>query len=286
MNETYSGFLAGEALSKVSTTEKFCCANHARGVDVLAERCGGMEAGVQSVGKGNVFDVTVDPNDCAAWEDAIMSNGCTPDEGKGWETIGLYLAGKANHKCGVQFLEKYPAAYAAASDTSLDLFAGMEAGLNILFGNDQQSYLQGYLPFSTLTLAVTNNQVFENKMISTGPKLIVLPPTAHEQECKDNNFAVCERSTTDDSEVPLVSVGSPPSPTVTVTVGTTIETPVVAPETPTIPMDPPAPTSSESEVTTDPSSRALSQITADYSYHITLAFGGIILAVGGLILAN
>ncbi len=278
MNETYSGFLAGEALSKVSTTEKFCCANHARGVDVLAERCGGMEAGVQSVGKGNVFDVTVDPNDCAAWEDAITSGGCTPDEGKGWETIGLYLAGKANHKCGVQFLEKYPATYAAASDTSLDLFAGMEAGLNILFGNDQQSYLQGYLPFATLTLAVTNNQVFENKMISTGPRLVVLPPTAHEQECKDNNFAVCER--TDDSEVPVVV--SPPSPTVSVTPLPLDETPDETPETPTIPMDPP-----ESEVTTeDPSSRALSQITADYSYHITLAFGGIILAVGGLILAN
>ena len=283
MNETYSGFLAGEALAKVSTTEKFCCANHARGVDVLAERCGGMEAGVESVGKGNTFDVTVDPNDCAAWEDAIMSGGCTPDEGKGWETIGLYLAGKANHKCGVQFLEKHPAAYAAASDTSLDLFAGMEAGLNILFGSDQQSYLQGYLPFATLTLAVTNNQIFENKMISTGPKLIVLPPTVHEQECKDNNFAVCER--TDDSEVPLVSVGGPPSPTVSVILAPA-PTPDETPETPTMPVDPPAPTSSESEVTTDPSSRALSQITADYNYHITLAFGGIILAVGGLILAN
>ena len=116
-------------------------------------------------------------------------------------------------------------------------------------------------------------------MISTGPKLIVLPPTAHEQECKDNNFAVCER--TDDSEVQVVV--SPPAPTFSLNPA---PAPAETPETPTIPMDTPAPTSSESEVTTDPSSRALSQITADYSYHITLAFGGIILAVGGLILAN
>ncbi|KAL7498231.1 hypothetical protein ACHAWT_006365 [Skeletonema menzelii] len=281
-NETTSGFLAGYALANVVTTEKFCCANHARGVDVLAERCGGMEAGVQSLGKGNVFDVTVDPNDCDAWENAIISGGCSPDEGKGWETIGVYMAGMANHKCGVQFLEKYPATYADASDISLDLFAGMEAGLNILFGSDQQSYLQGYLPFSSLTLAVTNDQIFENKMISTGPKLVTSPPSAHDQECKDNNFAVCERT----DSVPLISV--PSAPVVTPVGPPDDSVPSVTPvDSPAIPsgtsLDPPAPSP---DATAGPLSRALSQITADYSYHITLAFGGIILAVGGMILAN
>ena len=194
------------------------------------------------------------------------------------------------YKCGVQFLEKYNATYADASDISLDLFAGMESGLNILFGSDQQSYLQGYLPFSSLTLAVTNDQLFENKMISTGPKLVTSPPSAHDQECKDNNFAVCERG----DSVPMISVPSGP-------VVTPVEPPTdsvpgdVMPSAPAdTPIDPPASPSESSadppapspDATMDPSSRALSQITADYSYHITLAFGGIILAVGGLVLAN
>lgn len=194
VNETYAGYVAGDALAKVPTTEKFCCANHARGVDVLADRCGGMEAGVIANGKGSaVFDVTVDPNDCAAWKEAILEN-CSPNEGKDWLTIGVYMAGKANHKCGIEFLNENPEsrlAFATASDLSTDLYDAMADGLNVLFGMDQQSYLQGYLPFSVLTLAATNNQMFENKVIETGPRLVTEPPTEHQTACADNSFKVC-----------------------------------------------------------------------------------------------
>mmetsp|Transcript_13224 Transcript_13224/g.32133 ORF Transcript_13224/g.32133 Transcript_13224/m.32133 type:complete len:370 (-) Transcript_13224:205-1314(-) len=271
MNNTLSGYMAGEALAKVNSTEKFCCSNHAPGVDVLAERCGGMAAGVEANGKLNTFDVTVDPDDCIAWEEAIISGGCTPDEGKDWSTIGLYLAGKANHKCGVQFLEKYPAAYVDASDVSQDLYAGMTAGLNVLFGIDQQSYLQGYMPFSTLTLAVTNNQMIENNIIQTGPKLITEPPSSHDQECESNKYEVCERTETVVDHPPLITTPG--------------ATPVESPTTSTPAVDPPAPSPATPQPS-EPSSRALSQIAGDYSHHLTLAVGGFILAVGGLILAN
>ena len=48
-NETMAGYQAGEALAQVETTETFCCANHASGVDVLVERCGGMLKGVEVI---------------------------------------------------------------------------------------------------------------------------------------------------------------------------------------------------------------------------------------------
>ena len=46
-NETMAGYQAGEALAEVETTETFCCANHAVGVDVLVDRCGGFMKGIE-----------------------------------------------------------------------------------------------------------------------------------------------------------------------------------------------------------------------------------------------
>jgi len=263
-DETDAGYSAGEALAKVSTTEKFCCSNHAPGVDVLNDRCGGMTSGVEENGKSNTFDVPVNPNDCDAWKSAILES-CTPDEGKDWSTIGLYLAGQANHKCGVEFLNEYKAAYAVASDVSKDLYAGMKEGLNILFGIDQQSYLQGYLPFSHLTLAVTNDQMIENDFIQTGPHQVTEPPSEHFEECAENNFEVCSG----DDDAPLLTTSD----------GEVVDIPTTG-----------DPTVDESTQTTDdtsptPSSRSLRQST-DYTHHITLAFGGIIMAIGGYLLAN
>ena len=189
-DETDAGYSAGEALAKVQSTEKFCCSNHAPGVDVLNDRCGAMKSGVEENGKSNTFDVPVDSNDCDAWKNAILES-CTPDEGKDWSTVGLYFPGQPNHKCGVEFLREYNAAYAVASDVSTDLYEGMKEGLNILFGIDQQSYLQGYLPFSHLTLAVTNDQMIENDYIQTGPHQVTEPPSEHFEECAANDFEVC-----------------------------------------------------------------------------------------------
>lgn len=265
-DETDAGYSAGEALAKVSTTEKFCCSNHAPGVDVLNDRCGGMTSGVEENGKSNTSDVPVNPNDCDAWKSAILES-CSPDEGKDWSTIGLYLAGQANHKCGVEFLNEYKAAYAVASDVSKDLYAGMKEGLNILFGIDQQSYLQGYLPFSHLTLAVTNDQMIENDYIQTGPHQVTEPPSEHFEECAENNFEVC--GSDDEDDAPLLTTSD----------GEVVDTP--AADEPTV--DESTPTTDDTSPT--PSSRSLRQST-DYTHHITLAFGGIIMAIGGYLLAN
>ena len=261
-DETDAGYSAGEALAKVSNIEKFCCTNDQPDISVLEKRCGAMKSGVEENGKSNTFDVPVDTNDCDAWKNAILE-GCSPDEGKDWSTVGLYFPGQPNHKCGVEFLREYDAAYAVASDVSKDLYAGMKDGLNILFGIDQQSYLQGYLPFSHLTLAFTNDQMIENDYIQTGPHQVTEPPSEHFEECAENNFEVCG---SDDDDAPLLTTSD----------GEVVDTPA-----------PDDPTADELTPTTDdtPSSRSLRQST-DYTHHITLAFGGIIMAIGGYLLAN
>jgi len=260
-DETDAGYSAGEALAKVPSTEKFCCTNDQPNISVLKKRCDAMKSGVEENGKSNTIDVTVDSNDCDAWKTAIVES-CSPDESKDWSTVGLYFPGQPNHKCGVEFLREYNAAYAVASDVSEDLYEGMSDGLNILFGIDQQSYLQGYLPFSHLTLAVTNDQMIENDYIQTGPHQVTEPPSEHFEECAENNFEVCDD---DDDDVPLLTTSD----------GEVIDTSA-----------PDDSTEDESTPTTDTSSsRSLRQST-DYTHHITLAFGGIIMAIGGYLLAN
>ena len=268
-----AGYQAGDALAKVESTTQFCCTNHAVGVDVLTERCNGMAVGVVAGGKSidQVVDVPVDPNNCTAWKDAIIEQ-CSPSEGEDWSSVGLYLAGQANHICGVEFLREYPMAYATASDVSDSLYQGMYDGLTILFGIDQQSYLQGYLPFSMLTLWVTNDMVLENPIIETGPHLVTEPPSNHYQECATNNFEVCGDEDGDTTVEPTNVSASSSSP---------------VPQ-PTLETPPPVkdPTDQPSEA---PLSRALRQQTTPdlyLSHPVGLVIGGFVMVFGGLILAN
>ena len=143
-------------------------------------------------------DVSVDPNDCSSFTANIVDQ-CSPPEGEegssDWSTVGLYLAGQANHKCGIEFLKEHPEVIATASDVSVELYEGMadnNSGLHILFGIDHQSYLQGYLPFSLLTLAVTNNQAIMNSKIETGPALVYGSPSEVDSICKANYHTVCD----------------------------------------------------------------------------------------------
>jgi len=205
-DEYQAGLEAGKGLAKAVVgsgqggTSTFCCINHAPGVGVLTNRCGGFEDGLAGALGGTLIsypyaytDVHVDSNDCSSFDDAIVTNCSPADNNNGnWSSVGLYFAGEANHACGVQFLQKYPLTYAVASDVSQDLYLGMQSGLRILFGIDQQTYLQGYLPSSFLTLASTNDQIVQNQNIETGPKLVTEPPTDHYQECSANGYAVCE----------------------------------------------------------------------------------------------
>ena len=105
-------------------------------------------------------------------------------------------------------------------------------------------------------------------MITSRLDLIKLqPPSEHFEECAENNFEVCS---SDDDDAPLLTTSD----------GELIDISATDDST----------TDDESTSTTDdtsptPSSRSLRQST-DYTHHITLAFGGIIMAIGGYLLAN
>ena len=154
------------------------------------------------------------------------------------------------------------------SDVSEYMYEGMRDGLNILFGIDQQAYLQGYLPFSFLTLAVTNGQVVGNDVIETGPRLVTEPPAAGAAACAANGYAVCG----DEG-------GGGAAPATAVDLGDG--------ETTDAPSDGGGSTSADPPPPTPPASRSLMRQSTDGLHQVVLAAGGLAMAiVGGYVLAN
>ncbi len=69
------------------------------------------------------------------------------------------------------------------------------------------------MPFSFLTLAVTNGQVVGNDVIKTGPRLVTEPPTASAEECAANDYAVCDDDDDDGGAESSSPTEIPPPPT-------------------------------------------------------------------------
>lgn len=194
MDERKGGYAAGKELASIEEVETFCCANHVAGHAVLDARCGGFDQAIEDLGKTPALqDVEIDHSDCESWITEVERQ-CEPGNGD-WSTVGLYAAGEPNHNCLVEFMVKHPDTQAAASDVSPELFTGMEAGMNIKFGIDHQKYLQAYLPFSHLTLAVTNGQMIKNTHLETGPNLIREAPSQDTTDCTENDYKVCNDET-------------------------------------------------------------------------------------------
>jgi len=72
------------------------------------------------------------------------------------------------------------------------LYEALERG-DVLFGIDQQAYLQGYLPIPILTHAAQTKQFFLDHAIESGPSFILSPPNAAEAVCRASSpeFPVC-----------------------------------------------------------------------------------------------
>ena len=208
-NETRSGYEAGVALASVNGTDKYCFVNHSPGVDAITDRWEGMYAGiVGTVEEYRIMEAVVDIGNCDAWTDVVYDTCRDINGTDDWSTVGLYVAG-ANHDCALDFLRDHAGASMAFSDVSEYAYDGLrDDGLNVLFVIDQQSYLQGYMPFSYLTLAVTNDQmIIGNDVIMTGPRLIVKPPATSDVEgCA---IAIADYAVCDD---PVVAAIPPPAP--------------------------------------------------------------------------
>jgi len=112
------------------------------------------------------------------------------DEPGDWDDLGFLLAGASAVPAALELKELHSNAAIASFDTSTLLYEAIYNG-DVLFGVDQQAYLQGYLPIPVLTHAAATKQTFLNHAIESGPSFVLSSPNTAEAACEAGAFAVC-----------------------------------------------------------------------------------------------
>jgi len=185
-SEYQAGYQSGVRMAQTATD--FYCLHHAQGVDVVDERCDGFRDGLVATSpNANYTNIFVDPTNRTAYMMAV--EGAVGVAGD-WEGIGLFLAGQPNHLPGIELLGKHLKATAGAIDVSDALYQALDDGI-ILFGVDQQPYLQGYFAIPLLTLAATTGETLLNPLLETGPSFVTTSPSAEQVACQTNYNEVC-----------------------------------------------------------------------------------------------
>lgn len=190
--EFNAGFGAGMHLIEAGMTEGYCL-DHAPGNAVLVARCAGFETAIVA-SSGLTFSGVVDvPADNEALYVTTVINAVGED--RDWDGIGLYATGQVQAAPALQVKAQFPSVLVGASDVSDVHYAGFDAG-TLLFGIDQNAYLQGYVPVPLLTYMAYTKQALGNRVIESGPKFVTASPTQEEILCNDNLFETCVTEST------------------------------------------------------------------------------------------
>ena len=171
----------------MSTFNKGYCLNHVPGLAVVDDRCIGFAKSLAELGIEYGGEVAV-PEDNIARHNTLVEMAV--DDSGDWDGIGLLLTGATQLPAGLKLKKNHPGMVMGSFDTSTLLYEALESG-NVLFGIDQQPYLQGYLPIPILTHVATTKQHFLDHAIESGPSFVISTPSSNEAACVSANYPVC-----------------------------------------------------------------------------------------------
>jgi len=188
--EFRAGKEGGKFLLREGVTRGLCLYQESNNAG-LFKRCDGMkEAFEESEGAGQylgaVYTPPGDENNEVIIEEAIGESGS-------WKGVGI-LAGGTNllpHVFKVQ--EIHSDVKVGVFDTSPELYEGLE-DKRLLFGIDQNSYLQGYLPVALLTWYAHTRQKLVDQVLESGPDFVLAAPTEGAQQCQSVFYAACKNT--------------------------------------------------------------------------------------------
>jgi simple sugar transport system substrate-binding protein len=185
--EYNSGYSAGMRLVEAGMQEGFCL-SHVVGVSTLAERCQGFADALaeKEILYSGEHEVPADSD--SAYVDSVLK---IVGKDRTWENVGLLLLGLPQLAPGLLVKKEKPEVLLGAFDVSDELYAALDEG-TILFGIDQNPYLQGYFPIPLLTYQITSEQSLQNRVIESGPAFVTTSPSADQKVCETNMFKTCE----------------------------------------------------------------------------------------------
>lgn len=167
------------------------CLNYAAGNSALAERCRGFEDALLESGVTYVGMVMVPRDNDVLFIKNVEEALPNRDEDDAWDGVGILTVSASVIPETLAIKERHPALLIGSFDTSEELFNAIDQG-KVLFGIDQNPFVQGYMPVWILTIFAQTKQNLRNTFIETGPAFIEVAPDEALTKCVANNFAVCE----------------------------------------------------------------------------------------------
>ncbi|GAX18434.1 gamma-aminobutyric acid type B receptor [Fistulifera solaris] len=187
MDEYAGGYGAGERMIAAGMTRAYCV-DHAFGNTALIERCRGFKEAIAASASPDVVFVehfAVPPDNKEQYLQIVEST-----VGEDWSGVGLLSMGP-NQIPGLRLvLERHPSTIVGTFDVNDDVYAGIESN-QLLFGIDQQPFLQGNLPIYLLTWMAYTKESFQEHMVQSGPDFVESVPLPEYAFCESNFFAVC-----------------------------------------------------------------------------------------------
>ena len=184
------------------------CVDHAFGNTALQQRCQGFQDAIAAHGGGVTFGSHINvPSDNQ--EQYVINVAQAVETDGGWEGVGLIGFGPDQIPSLLRVLDEHPNVVAGTFDTSDALFEAIREA-KVLFGIDQQPFLQGKMPVYLLTYMVYTRQSLTNHVIQSGPSFVEEFPSDAQQICEANFFLVCpDRPEEDMTYIPdsLISLG-------------------------------------------------------------------------------
>ena len=189
-SEFIAGQQAGQRLIAAGVKQGICLMQAAN-ITSLQSRCDGMEYAFKTAGNVKFLGALVVPQTASAFVQSV--EGAINQEGD-WAGLGALSCGSAQLPFLLETLDKHPGLIIGTFDTSPEIYTALDDG-QVLFGVDQNSYLQGYWPIPLLTWNVTTNQSLLNSILESGPQMYTSSPSTAKVACQDVMFSVCPQGT-------------------------------------------------------------------------------------------
>ncbi|GKY91452.1 hypothetical protein MPSEU_000117500 [Mayamaea pseudoterrestris] len=194
--EYSAGKKAGEQMIEMGVTTGICL-RHEVNNTALLDRCNGMEEAfkesTQSVTYLGGIDVPAD--DVAEY--ITLVEELVGDSGD-WAGYGMLLGGAIQVPSGLEVQKAHASVVMGTFDTDEVIFGALDEG-KLLFGIDQNAYLQGYLPIPLLAWKAYAQQALATPYVETGPRVVLESPSTVEVQCQASDYETCApKNYTDD----------------------------------------------------------------------------------------
>lgn len=196
-----SGFEAGKRLLEAGVKQGWCIA-HAN-FDTIMERCSGMERAFSEVNsEGSNVEymgvINVLGNDDVDLYKSTVEGEIGKDD---WSGVGVLSTGRAQIAGLLSLLEDHPEMLAGTFDLDSSLYSKGDYTLpdQIVFGIDQNAFIEGYLSVATMVWRISTSETSTTTTLETGPNFVVQSDLSKDQntECRSNSIKFCDSTPPD-----------------------------------------------------------------------------------------